>query len=149
MATSALGGAGYVVLAATTNVGARYFAVFLAAAGVFPSIACILPWVTNNQGSDTRRGAGIVLLNLVGQCGPLLGTRVYPTADAPRYVRGMGVCAAFMFFTTALAAGLRALLVWENRRLERKDEGRVGKDVDGAEGEGGAENYGPGFRYVL
>ena len=52
-------------------------------------IANILPWVTSksftsssnllnvttdcgfpdNQGSDTRRGAGIVLLNLIGQCG--------------------------------------------------------------------------------
>jgi hypothetical protein len=69
---SAIGGTGYVILAAASSVGARYFGVFLAAAGIFPAIANILPWVTNNQGSDTRRGAGIVILNVVGQCVPIL-----------------------------------------------------------------------------
>jgi len=72
---TAIGGIGYVILAITKSVAARYFGVFLAAAGIFPAIGNILPWVTNNQGSDTRRGFGIVILNLVGQCGPLLGTR--------------------------------------------------------------------------
>lgn len=72
---TAIGGIGYVILATTKSVAARYFGVFLAAAGIFPAIGNILPWVTNNQGSDTRRGFGIVILNLVGQCGPLLGTR--------------------------------------------------------------------------
>ena len=69
MVLTAIGGVGYVLLATISSVGVRYFAVFLAASGIFPSIANILPWVTNNQGSDTRRGAGIMLLNLIGQCG--------------------------------------------------------------------------------
>ena len=44
MATSALGGAGYVVLATVETVGVRYFATFLAAAGVFATIPNILAW---------------------------------------------------------------------------------------------------------
>ena len=40
-----IGGIGYIVLATVSSVGVRYFAVFLAAAGVFPTIANILPWV--------------------------------------------------------------------------------------------------------
>ena len=40
-----IGGIGYILLAATTSVGTRYFGVFLAACGVFPAIANILPWV--------------------------------------------------------------------------------------------------------
>jgi cyanate permease len=42
---SAIGGVGYVLLATCKSVGVRYFGVFLAACGIFPSIANILPWV--------------------------------------------------------------------------------------------------------
>ena len=101
---------------------------------------------------------GIAILNLVGQCGPLLGTRVYPSKDSPYYRLGMWVCAGFMLFNGLLAFGLRLLLVWENKKLDRKYGvvGRVdgdGKVVDGVSGAGvvgvGDENDGPRFRYVL
>ena len=117
---SIIGGIGYVLLAACTSVGARYFGVFLAASGVFPAIANILPWVVNNQGSDTRRGMGIVMLNTLGQCGPLLGTNIFPTSNAPRYIKGQSICAAFMFFNAFLALSLRLLLMWENKKLDGK-----------------------------
>ncbi|KAF2195083.1 MFS general substrate transporter [Zopfia rhizophila CBS 207.26] len=154
-----IGGVGYVILAAAKSVGARYFGVFMAAGGIFPSIANILPWVLNNQGSDTRRGAGIVLLNLIGQCGPLLGTRLYPSHEGPFYVKGQAVCAAFMFFTTFLVITLRTLLAWENKKLDKKHGSLAEQKLrvqeaeargERKEGEGVAvENYGPMFRYVL
>jgi hypothetical protein len=146
------------MLAAAKSVGARYTGVFLAAAGIFPSIANILPWVLNNQGNDTRRGAGIVILNIVGQCGPLLGTRLYPTNEGPYYVKGQSVCAAFMFFTTLLALGLRCLLWWENKKLDKQygtlAEQKAQAEASGTAGntkgtEAGVENYGASYRYVL
>lgn len=152
-----IGGIGYVILAAAKGVGARYFGVFMAAAGIFPAIANILPWVLNNQGSDTRRGAGIIILNLIGQCGPLLGTRLYPSHEGPFYVKGQSVCAAFMFFTTILVIILRTILVWENKRLDKKygtiaqqkqamQEAQVGGE---RKAEVAVENYGPLFRYAV
>lgn len=175
--TSLVGAIGYVVLATVTTVGVRYFAVYLAAAGVFSTIPNILAWTLStsippllyfpilckavmsiltwknldNQGSDTRRGAGLVLINVIGQCGPILGTRIYPTSEAPRYIKGMSVCAAFMFFSAALAFALRILLVWENRKLDQKYNNN--KAGEGSETDQGAavavEDYGPNFRYVL
>jgi cyanate permease len=44
IATSLIGGIGYIILATVTTVGVRYFAVFLAAAGVFSTIPNILAW---------------------------------------------------------------------------------------------------------
>lgn len=144
---ASIAGIGYIILAVTTNTAARYFAVFLAAAGVFPTIANILPWTMNIQGSDSRRGAGVMLLNLVGQCGPLLGTRIYD--NPPNYVKGHAVCAAFMFFVAALALVLRMMLSWENRRLDIK-YGPVDKTpLAKASGSQAEENYGPTYRYVL
>ncbi|KAF2730863.1 MFS general substrate transporter [Polyplosphaeria fusca] len=145
VATSAVGGIGYTILATVNTVGVRYFATFLAAAGVFSTIPNILAWTLNNQGSDSRRGAGLVLINVVGQCGPILGARIYPTDEKPRYVKGMSICAAFMFFTTLLSLSLRVLLVWKNRRLDRK----YGKDTTDETTAKAVENYGPDFRYVL
>ncbi|KAL5334232.1 major facilitator superfamily domain-containing protein [Aspergillus crustosus] len=131
---SLVGSVGYVLLATCTSVAVRYFGVFLAAAGVFPCIANILPWVLNNQGSDSRRGMGIVMLNLIGQCGPFLGTNMFPDTDGPRYIRGQSICAAFMFFNAVLALSLRLLLVWENKRLD-KQYGAYDKSADQQKGQ--------------
>ncbi|KAL9105670.1 MAG: hypothetical protein Q9227_009188 [Pyrenula ochraceoflavens] len=149
MATSAVGGAGYVILATVKTVGVRYFATFLASAGVFSTIPNILAWTLNNQGSDTRRGGGLVLINVVGQCGPILGTYALfnDKKDAPQYVMGMSVCAAFMFFTTLLSLALRILVQLKNQRLDREYGANV--DEKGEEGAVAVENYGPTFRYVM
>ncbi|KAB5581248.1 hypothetical protein GE09DRAFT_950116, partial [Coniochaeta sp. 2T2.1] len=96
----------------------RYSGFFLAAAGVFPAIANLLPWVLNNQGTDTKRGVALATLNMLGQCGPLLGTRVFPPAEKSYYVKGMSICAVFMFFNGGLALLLRTYFVYQNRRLE-------------------------------
>ncbi|KAB5515133.1 major facilitator superfamily transporter [Coniochaeta sp. 2T2.1] len=114
---SLIAGVGYILLATVKSIGVRYLGVFLAAAGVFPAIANILPWVLNNQGNDTKRGVGIAILNMIGQCGPLLGTRVFPVTDKPYYVKGMSICAGFMFFNAILAILLRTYFAWENKRL--------------------------------
>jgi dipeptide/tripeptide permease len=117
---SLIGAVGYILLAATSSTGPRYTGVFFAASGIFAAITNILPWVANNASSDTRRGTGLGILGLVGQCGPLLGTRVYPAKDAPYYRLGMWCCAGFMLFNALLAVGLRGLLAWENRQLDEK-----------------------------
>jgi dipeptide/tripeptide permease len=44
-----IGGIGYVLLATTKTVGGRYTGVFFAAAGIFPAIANILPWVLSKS----------------------------------------------------------------------------------------------------
>ncbi|KAI1273961.1 major facilitator superfamily domain-containing protein [Xylaria sp. FL0933] len=146
---SLVGGVGYILLATVHSVGVRYFAVFLAAAGVFSCIANILPWTINNQGSDSKRGAGIALLNIIGQAGPLLGTRLFPEREKPYYVKGMSICAAFMFFNALLALTLRVYLAWENGVFEKRDaEGRQNGDFSKPR-PADFENEGYGFRNVL
>src|SRR5687767_8929728 len=53
------GAAGYILLAVlpVSSVGVRYFATFLVCAGVFPAVALTFTWVTDNQGSASKRGA--------------------------------------------------------------------------------------------
>ncbi|OJD11486.1 hypothetical protein AJ78_07751 [Emergomyces pasteurianus Ep9510] len=150
---SIVGCLGYVLLATCTAVGPRYVGVWMAASGVFPCIANILPWVLNNQGSDTRRGMGIIILNLVGQCGPLLGSNIFPASDGPLYTRGQSICAAFMGFNCCLALLLRTLLAWQNRQLDKRYGTLAERTQQRQETEQflvvAEENYGPDYRFVL
>ena len=56
------------------------------------------------------------MLNLVGQFGPLVGTRLYPDSDKPYYVTGMTICSIFMFVVVLLAWWLRNVLARENKK---------------------------------
>ncbi|CAN9311514.1 unnamed protein product [Alternaria alternata] len=95
----------------------RYIALYPAAAGFFSAITIIITWTLNNQESDSKKGTGMALLNIIGQMGPLVGTSIFPDEDGPYYVKGMSICAGFMLFVGFLAAILRWVLVRENRRL--------------------------------
>lgn len=50
--TSTLGGVGYLILATVKTVGVRYFAVFLAASGVFSTIPNVLAWTLSMSVPD-------------------------------------------------------------------------------------------------
>ncbi|KAK6214347.1 hypothetical protein LQW54_004575 [Pestalotiopsis sp. IQ-011] len=144
--SSIVGGIGFIILASVDMVGVRYFATFLASAGVFSAVPNVLGVTLNNQGSDSRRGWSIVLMNTIGQCGPFLGTNIFPTTQAPRYTEGMSVCAAFMFFCAILAFAQRCLLSWENAKLDREFGPVDDKDEKNTRA---GEDYGSHFRYVL
>lgn len=76
----------------------------------------------------------------------MLSSRIYPTNEAPRFIKGQSICAAFMFFTTFLAFTLRFLLMHNNKKLDREQGQFTDQDKRNATA---AENYGPNFRYVL
>lgn len=94
----------------------RYSCVYPATAGFFSAITLIITWSMDNRVEKEGKGASIAILNIIGQCGPLLGTRLYPESDRPWYIRGMATCSFFMVLVAILAVGLRLLLQRANRR---------------------------------
>jgi hypothetical protein len=71
----------------------------------------------DNRVEKEGKGASIAILNIIGQCGPLLGTRLYPESDGPWYVRGMATCSFFMIIVAILALAMRILLQKMNRAV--------------------------------
>ena len=136
----------------------RYIAIYGAAMGLFSAVTLIITWTLNNQESSTGKGTGMVILNVVGQCGPLVGVHLFPTSQGPHYVQGMAVCAGFMAGVAVLAVALRVYLSVLNGKV---DGGRgvyemvgVGKTEDLGEGEGmlsgdSMGRDGGAFRYML
>jgi hypothetical protein len=103
----------------STDTTIRYLALYPATAGFFSAITIIITWTINNQESDSKKGTGMAVLNVIGQIGPLVGTSIFPEEDGPWYVKGMTICAAFMLAVGVLAAILRIVLNKQNAKLRR------------------------------
>ena len=74
----------------------------------------------------------MVVLGVVGQMGPLVGTRAYPRNATGSNRLGMGVCAVAMAVVAMAAGGLRGMLRRENERRdeeERRMGGRGGRKM--------------------
>ncbi|KAK4454381.1 putative transporter-like protein 3 [Podospora aff. communis PSN243] len=141
IASALLSSSGYAFLALTSRYlppghTLRYLAVYPAAVGFFNVVVLTVSWSLNNQQGAARQGGGFALMQVVGQCGPLVGTRLYPDGEGPYYERGMAVCAVAMGVVAVLGWVLRGYLGRLNRRLVEEEE-----DGDGQRGER--------FRYML
>jgi sugar phosphate permease len=122
MLNAALACSGYLLIFFAGLIGLpswiRYLGVYPATAGFFTCVTLIITWTLNNQESDSKKGTGVAMLQYFGQCGPLLGTRLYPKDEGPLYLKGMAVCAGFMALVGVLALSLRWKLKKENLKLE-------------------------------
>lgn len=121
--------------AENAGVGWRYVGVYPAATGFFSAITIIITWTINNQESDSRKGTGVAMLNIIGQLGPLIGTHLYPESDGPYYVNGMSICAIFMAVVGVLSLALRYILATKNGQsgtgyevVSEEDHGLAVKD---------------------
>ena len=150
--------AGYAILALAKPLNlpviVRYLAVYPAAIGFFNVVTLIIAWSINNQANESRQGGGFALLQVIGQCGPLVGTRLYPDKDGPYYSHGMQTCAWAMLAVALLAFALRIYMRYLNRRIDQTEKERQADGVtveeEGLVGPGKrkrtpAEN----FRYML
>ncbi|GKT92887.1 LOW QUALITY PROTEIN: major facilitator superfamily transporter [Colletotrichum tofieldiae] len=146
---------GYAALAFAKPLGlpplVRYLAVYPAAVGFFNVVTLTVAWSINNQASESRQGGGFALMQIIGQCGPLVGTRLYPDRDAPFYAPGMQACACAMLAVAALTLSLRFYLGYLNRKMDAASAG--GGDAEEEEGlvgsAGRAKTLSEGFRYML
>ncbi|KAH7038367.1 major facilitator superfamily domain-containing protein [Microdochium trichocladiopsis] len=116
---SLVGAAGYTMMSQLTGTAVRYASTFLVCAGVFPAVALTFTWTTDNQGSSSKRGAGLAIFGMIGQCGPILGARIFPKSDGPYYHTGMLVCAGVLFGAALVATVLSVCLRLQNRHRDR------------------------------
>jgi dipeptide/tripeptide permease len=143
---------GYMLLALSPTLHlsstAQYLCIFPITAGFFSAVTTVIVWTVNNQQSEEGRGSNVALLNVIGQLGPLVGTRLYPDSDAPNYTRGHAWCAGFMALVVLLATVLRLLLARANKSLR---VARTSSQADDADKPlvGGSNGAMGDFEYML
>lgn len=115
---SLLSAVGFILLGTTEAVAPRYLGCFLAVL-IFVTTSVVLVWNSNVNSTGSSKAGGLWIMMTIGQCGPLLGTNMFPSSDAPYYRRGSWVCCSFALLSSVTAATLSFLLWRENKRRDR------------------------------
>lgn len=116
----AVAAVGYILLAVSPVTGGRYFGLYLAVPGVYAALAMVMSWTGDNQGSDSKRGVGYVVLHVFGMTGPIVGTLLFPDKDRPHYTKGIWVTFGIVVFTMAFGTVFALYLHRENKKLDQK-----------------------------
>jgi hypothetical protein len=86
----------------------------------------------------------LTIFSTLGQCGPILGTRIFPASDGPRYAKGMWISAGLLLFGVALASAKVLYLHSINMKRDKMYPGsartlRAGEKMADEEEEEGEE----------
>jgi hypothetical protein len=142
---STMSAVGFILLGTTDTVGPRYLGAFLAVM-IFVTTSVVLIWNSNTNATGSSKAGGLWIMMTVGQCGPLLGTNVFPDSDKPYYRKGSWICCGFALLS-AFTATLLSFLLWrENKRRDRVyGPVREGVEVDWDS----AESQEANLRYII
>ncbi|KAI1495781.1 major facilitator superfamily domain-containing protein [Biscogniauxia marginata] len=131
---------GFLLLATTSAPVPRYLGVYLAIT-IFISVAILLPWVSSTHSTESKRAGGYAIFATFGQCGPLLGTNLFPDSEKPYYRKGSWISFGFCLLVVITAATFSFLLQDENKKLDRRYRLEASDTGTG---------FNPrGFRYVI
>lgn len=76
-----IGIAGFAMLAATPKPRIQYAGTVLAAIGIYPQIPLGMAWNSGNIGGSLKRGTGIAMQVMGGNCGGIIASYVYLSRD--------------------------------------------------------------------
>ncbi|KAI9652284.1 MAG: hypothetical protein M1831_007070 [Alyxoria varia] len=120
--SSSLAIIGYIILLANRNPTARpglsYAGAFLAAAGIYPSVALSLSYPAVNVSGQTKRAVANAMQISIGNLGAVLGTQLYRANDGPRYIVGHSFALAYLVGNCIVASAIWFVLTRENRQKE-------------------------------
>ncbi|KAI7764252.1 hypothetical protein LZL87_012661 [Fusarium oxysporum] len=145
---AAMATVGYGLLAGIQDIhrpGPRYAGVWLAACGIFPALCINITWLLNNQGRDSKKGAGLAITLIIGQCSSLLSSYMFPKEDAPFFVKGCAIGCGMSGAIVILALFMHFALERENKRNE-KLYGPLDQDAEVDAAEEGEQSK--NFRYL-
>lgn len=120
MGSSALACIGYIILLTQTHPSVCYGGTIFLAAGIFPAVAIVLAWPTNNVSGQTKRCIANAMQISIGNCGAILGTQLYRTEMEPRYYLGNGFALGYLVANILVVGTLWYVLARENAKKERQ-----------------------------
>ncbi|KAJ5887029.1 uncharacterized protein N7473_009703 [Penicillium subrubescens] len=141
MLVSVVGG---IICTATTNTGAKFFAMFLMPMGAVSAYQIIIAWVANSFPRPlVKRSAAIAIANMLGNTASIYGSYMWPSSSGPRYIPGGSATAAIALLVALIALVIRLVHKNMNKRLEAAESSG---DVPPGDN---LESRAVGFRYIL
>ncbi|KAL3429270.1 major facilitator superfamily domain-containing protein [Aspergillus tetrazonus] len=132
---------GCIICTATTNLGARFFGMFLMPMGAVSAYQIIIAWVANSFPRPlVKRSAAIATTNMIGNTASIYGSYMWPSSSGPRYIPGGSATASVALLVALMAFVIRVVHVRMNKGLEEKENEVVeDEQLDAPRG----------FRYIL
>jgi cyanate permease len=87
---------GFGLLAASGKPSIQYTGTVFAAIGIYPQIPLGMAWNSGNIGGSLKRGTGIAMQVMGGNCGGIIASYVYLTRDGPRFIIGHSILIGFV-----------------------------------------------------
>lgn len=130
------------------NIGACYFAIFLACVGFYPINPGGNAWTLANLAGPTKRAVGIAYMLGMGNIGGIIGSYIYIDKEKPKYPTGFG--SSFAFAGLGIVSCLLLELgFWSiNRKRDKLTEAEVREKYTDEELERMGDRS-PLFRYTL
>ena len=98
---------------------ARYFGVFLATAGSNANVPSVLTYQANNIRGQWKRAFCSATLVGMGALGGIVGSTVFRSQDAPRYVPGLSVAIGSQVVVLMIVATLTLRFRVANRKADK------------------------------
>ncbi|KAF2184677.1 high-affinity nicotinic acid transporter [Zopfia rhizophila CBS 207.26] len=109
---------GFALLVSSGSSHIQYTGTVFAAIGIYPQIPLGLAWNSGNIGGSLKRGTGIAMQVMGGNCGGIIASYVYLNRDRPRFIVGhsilIGVVGTAFFLTLIMT-------IWCRRENSRRD----------------------------
>lgn len=125
---------GIIITVATTNVGARYFALFLMLPGTYGCFQISNAWMANvGARPQKKRAISLAMNNAIGNISLVWTPYLYPESDGPRYTMAWGVNLGLCVVTIVAAVALRFVLTKDNAKIDSLDADEtceMGESVD-------------------
>ncbi|KAH6850582.1 general substrate transporter [Chaetomium sp. MPI-CAGE-AT-0009] len=143
-----LGLIGFIISMSTSNIAARYVALFLQASS-YAGFIVFYSWISSSfPRPPAKRAVAIAMINAFSQLGNVAGSYVWDLKDNG-YRKSYGIVTAMFGVTIAGCLMFKLVLVRMNKQLEEEDERAVGPAQPAADGERDPEKMNKGFRYLV
>ncbi|KAI0800960.1 MFS general substrate transporter [Fomes fomentarius] len=131
---------GYVILICSSNPSLSYFAVYLAASSIYPTIrTCSFAWISSNIEGSYKRSAVLAMAIGWGNLNGAVTSNVYRAVDKPWYRLGHGIVLAYIGIGWLSSLALYFFLKHENALRQRGLRDEV---IDGVENDTADEKNG-------
>ncbi|KAF2868157.1 high-affinity nicotinic acid transporter [Massariosphaeria phaeospora] len=110
---------GFGLLAGSGRASVQYTGTVFAAIGIYPQIPLGMAWNSGNLGGSLKRGTGIAMQVMGGNCGGIIASYVYLSRDGPRYIVGHSILIGFISMAFFLTLFMSTWCKTENERREK------------------------------
>ncbi|GJN93243.1 hypothetical protein Rhopal_006290-T1 [Rhodotorula paludigena] len=142
---------GFIIAAATTNIAARYFSIFLMLSGLHGNFNILLAWYSGCfPRPRAKRAMAIAIINALGNIAQIWSPYMWPKSDGPKYSTAFITNIVMTGLAICLCITLRFFLGRANAQMDREEaEWQEDEKSVGLDGESGRPTFEKKPRFVL